>query len=112
MNAKSLHRMVVLAMGIAVVTANGPAAGGACAFGCPQNVAWEFAAVAESVRPPAADAQSGELKKQESARPVLQPVPAESRTVEEATKRAADPKDPSGALIVAPPGLETSKPKR
>ena len=111
MNAKSLHRMGMLAMGIAVVTAIGAAAAGTCASGCSEIAAWQFAAVAEPVRPPAADAQTGEIKKEESARPVLQPAPAESRTVEEATKRAADPKDPSGALIV-PPGLETSKPKR
>jgi hypothetical protein len=32
----------------------------------------------------------------------VQPVPAESRTPEEAAKRAADPKDPSGALIIEP----------
>ena len=39
----------------------------------------------------------------ESTRAPVQPVPAESRTPEEAAKRAADPKDPSGALIVEPP---------
>jgi len=33
----------------------------------------------------------------------VQPVPVESRTPEEAAKRAADPKDPSGALIIEPP---------
>src|SRR3954468_7370013 len=36
----------------------------------------------------------------ESTRAPVQPAPAESRTPEEAAKRAADPKDPSGALIV------------
>jgi hypothetical protein len=49
-------------------------------------------------------------KKEESARPPVQPVPAESRTPEEAARRAADPKDPSGALIVAPPAAGNSKP--
>jgi hypothetical protein len=39
----------------------------------------------------------------ESVRAPVQPVPAESRTPEEAAKRAADPKDPSGALIIEPP---------
>ena len=38
----------------------------------------------------------------ESNRAPVQPVPAESRTPEEAAKRAADPKDPSGALIIEP----------
>ena len=38
----------------------------------------------------------------ESVRAPVQPVPAESRTPEEAAKRAADPKDPSGALIIEP----------
>lgn len=38
----------------------------------------------------------------ESVRAPVQPTPAESRTPEEAAKRAADPKDPSGALIVEP----------
>jgi hypothetical protein len=39
----------------------------------------------------------------EAVKPPVQPVPAESRSAEEAAKRAADPKDPSGALIVEPP---------
>jgi hypothetical protein len=39
----------------------------------------------------------------ESIRAPVQPVPAESRTPEEAARRAADPKDPSGALIIEPP---------
>lgn len=38
----------------------------------------------------------------ESVRAPVQPAPAESRTPEEAANRAADPKDPSGALIIAP----------
>ncbi len=38
----------------------------------------------------------------ESVRAPVQPTPTESRTPEEAAKRAADPKDPSGALIIAP----------
>ena len=49
--------------------------------------------------PPAKDAQGAK----ESVRAPVQPVPAESRTPEEAAKRAADPKDPSGALIIEPP---------
>lgn len=38
-----------------------------------------------------------------TVREPVRPAPAESRTPEEAAKRAADPKDPSGALIVEPP---------
>jgi hypothetical protein len=49
--------------------------------------------------PPAREAPAAK----ESNRAPVQPVPAESRTPEEAAKRAADPKDPSGALIVEPP---------
>ena len=49
--------------------------------------------------PPVKDAPGAK----ESVRPPVQPVPAESRTPEEAAKRAADPKDPSGALIIEPP---------
>jgi hypothetical protein len=41
--------------------------------------------------------------KKESAQPPVTPTPTESRTPEEASQRAADPKDPSGALIIAPP---------
>jgi hypothetical protein len=46
-------------------------------------------------------------KKGESAQPEVKPVPAESRTPEEAAARAADPKDPSGAIIVAPAAGKT-----
>ena len=38
----------------------------------------------------------------ESVRAPVRPTPVETRTPEEAAKRAADPKDPSGALIVEP----------
>ena len=44
-----------------------------------------------------------EPKKKESARPPVKPAPAEARTPEEAAARAADPKDPSGALIIQKP---------
>ena len=39
-----------------------------------------------------------------------QPAPAASGTPEEATKRAADPKDPSGALIIRAPAGTGAKP--
>ena len=48
-------------------------------------------------------------KKDETARPPVQPAPAESRTTEDAAKRAADPTDSSGALIVPPTAGAKSK---
>ena len=42
-------------------------------------------------------------KQKESVRPPVKPAPTESRTPEEAAQRAADPKDPSGALIIQKP---------
>ncbi len=47
----------------------------------------------------------------ESTRPLPKPAPAESRTPEEASLRAADPRDPSGALIVKPPLGHDTPPK-
>jgi len=72
-----------------------------CGLLCPADVAGRFTGQARS-RPasPAAPQAPGA---KESTRAPVQPVPAESRTPEEAAKRAADPKDPSGALIVEPP---------
>jgi hypothetical protein len=58
---------------------------------------------ADSAAKPAATPAPQAPAAKESTRAPVQPVPAESRTPEEAAKRAADPKDPSGALIVEPP---------
>ena len=44
-----------------------------------------------------------QLKKEESIHAPVKAAPAESRTPAEASQRAADPKDPSGALIMEPP---------
>ena len=70
-------------------------------------VAREGLQVAATVDAPARSSAAPEAntpsKKEESTRAPVQPAPAESRTPEEAAKRAADPKDPSGALILAPP---------
>ena len=49
-------------------------------------------------------------KQKESARPLAKPRPSESRTPEEAAARAADPKDPSGALIIREPARTGTKP--
>ena len=51
----------------------------------------------------ASEPSTPETKLKESVRPPVKPVPVESKTPEEAASRAADPKDPSGALIVPPP---------
>ena len=51
-----------------------------------------------------------EPKKKESTRPPVKPAPAEARTPEEAAARAADPKDPSGALIIQKPVGSGGKP--
>ena len=51
-----------------------------------------------------------EPQKKESVRAPVKPAPAESRTPEEAAARAADPKDPSGALIIQKPAASGGKP--
>ena len=51
-----------------------------------------------------------EPQKKESTRPPVKPAPAEARTPEEAAARAADPKDPSGALIIQKPAGPGGKP--
>jgi hypothetical protein len=103
MDTKTFRRMVVFGIGMAGV-AGYVSADGMCARGYAQAASCQLAA--------AADSQPVESKKQESVRPPVQPVPAESRTPEEATKRAADPKDPSGALIIAPPAADNPKANR
>jgi hypothetical protein len=54
--------------------------------------------------------ESSEPKQKESARAPVKPTPVESRTAEEAATRAADPKDPSGALIIKEPAGTGAKP--
>jgi len=53
---------------------------------------------------------ASEPKQKESARPPAKPAPAQSRTPEDAAARAADPKDPSGALIIREPAGTGAKP--
>ena len=60
-----------------------------------QAEAREPVPVRQREAPPASGAK-------ESTHPPVQPAPVESKTPEEAAKRAADPKDPSGALIIEP----------
>ena len=54
--------------------------------------------------------EASEPKQKESARLPARPAPAESRNPEEAAARAADPKDPSGALIIKEPAGTGAKP--
>jgi hypothetical protein len=61
---------------------------------------------APTAAPKAAPSESESSKaKQKSARPAAEPAPTESPTPEEASAHAADPKDPSGALIIKTPGV-------
>jgi hypothetical protein len=63
----------------------------------------ESATTAAPKAPPSKS--EGSKAKQKSARPpAKKPAPAESRTPEEASARAADAKDPSGALIIKTAG--------
>jgi cytoskeletal protein RodZ len=54
--------------------------------------------------------EASEPKQKESARPPEKPAPAEPGTPEAAAARAADPKDPSGALIIREPARTGAKP--
>jgi hypothetical protein len=64
---------------------------------------WRSAAASAPAISPAPEPASPEPKKKELTPPSPNPVSVESRTPEEAAARAADPKDPSGALIIKPP---------
>ena len=69
-----------------------------------RSPAFSVAATSEpTAMPGAKPASPTPPKKEETIHAPVTPVPAESRTPEEAAARAADPKDPSGALIVQPP---------
>ena len=98
MNAIFRCRMVAAELATAAVVL------GACAVESgsivqPAAAPTERAAVPRSTETLAQDPES----KKESTRPPVAPVPAESRTPEKATQRAADPKAPTGALIIKPP---------
>jgi hypothetical protein len=69
----------------------------------------ESATTAAPKAPPSKS--EGSKAKQKSARPPAKPAPAESRTPEEASARAADAKDPSGALIIKTPGTAGASPE-
>lgn len=72
----------------------------------PRSEYLRIAAAAEPVVPPESVPSLPKSKSKRSA-PKPNPGVVESLTVEEATARAADPKAPSGALIVKPPEDKT-----
>lgn len=59
---------------------------------------WRSIAATESAVPPAAEPSAPDPKTKKP-----KPAVVESLTPEQATERAADPKAPSGALIIKPP---------
>ena len=68
-----------------------------------------FAAAAETPPQGASDGSNDNAtgdanrKNKESSRPPVKPAPMESQSPAEASQRAADRLDPSGALIIEPP---------
>lgn len=65
----------------------------------------------EPMTAPAKPESSKPAPKKESSQPAGKSAAPDSGTAEEvATKRAADPKDPSGALIIEKPGATGAKP--
>lgn len=107
MNTKLMRYLT--ATGIAMAGAAFFAAGAETAplTGQPQAGSSQSAATVVAASEPS----TPEAKQKESVRPPVKPAPAESKTPEEAAARAADPKDPSGALIVLPPAGKDSPPK-
>jgi hypothetical protein len=75
----------------------------AAAFGLSAALCMFASPPAAAADPMSKPAASSDPKKDESVHPPVKPAPAESRTPEEAAARAADRKDPSGALIIGPP---------
>lgn len=71
---------------------------GACATGNGSNARPAAAPAALQ----SAEPQASEPKKESTRAPVT-PAPAEFRTPEEAAQHAADPKTPTGAIIIKPP---------
>lgn len=125
MNTRTMRRMMALGVALAGST---PAAAGIQA--APE--VWRTAAAMESATPPAAEATKppaaeaakpavplldkpeaakpaaaeappNDADKKRKTKPVPKPVAVEPLTPEQATFKAADPKAPTGALIVKPP---------
>ena len=66
----------------------------------PSSQPSQTSAPPEPIAAPAKPESSKPASGKESSQAPVKPVPAESRTQEDATARAADRKDPSGALII------------
>jgi len=71
-----------------------------------------WAATAPVPIEPLDKAAAGKKAKEESGRAPVIVAPQQPRTREEATRRAADPTDPSGALIIEPPAGSATLPLR
>ena len=94
MNANFRCRVVAAALAVAVIAL------GACTLGNGSTARPAAAlAVPQSAEPQARDPES----KKETNRAPVTPVPAEFRTPEQATQHAADPKTPTGAIVIKPP---------
>ncbi len=91
MKANLRHRLATTELAIAAIVL------GACASGNGSRPLAESAVPSSAVQ-----AREPESKKESSHAPVT-PVPVEFRTPEQAAGYAADPKAPTGALIIKPP---------
>jgi len=109
MNANFRCRVVAAALAVAVIAL------GACAPGNGSTARPAAAlAVPQSAEPQLREPES----KKETNRAPVTPVPAEFRTPEQAMQHAADPKTPTGAIVikspmnVMPPDPPPSDPKQ
>lgn len=108
MKMKSLWQLT--AIGIPLLAGVAFSVGAALDTAAPAQEAASVAPlIAQATAPaPAGDSNADpkkkvEPKKKAAARAPVTPVPAEIATPEEASQHAADPKAPTGALIIKPP---------
>lgn len=104
MNTKLMRHLTATGISMAGAALFAACAQTAPVTGQPRVGSSQSAATAAAASEPS----TPEAKQKESGRPPVKPSPVESKTPEEATARAADPKDPSGALIVLPPAGKDS----
>lgn len=104
MNTKLMRHLTAIGIAMAGAALFAACAETARVTGQPQAGSSQSAAPAAA----ASERSTPEAKQKESVRPPVNPAPGESKTPEEAAARAADPKDPSGALIVLPPAGKDS----
>lgn len=103
MNGKVMRQMTAIGIAMAGGSYNALSIESAPITIQPPSEFWRSVAATESAIPPAAEPSTPEPKKEKSKGPAPKPAVVESLTPEEATDRAADPKAPSGALIIKPP---------